>query len=159
MLETKISPGPASAPLHKPSHAPDPNAIRALTSVHDRGHPAGYVAGDRAYTEAKAANFQLPARALDYRVVLDCKGVQLGIQDSFAGMLLIEGVWFCPSIPDVLISAAKDFDSGTIDVPTYCARLTERWRYQIIAKAGADDGRTHGFAVSRPTRTWWRAVS
>jgi hypothetical protein len=128
------------APLHKPSHAPGPNAMSALASIHDRGHPAGFVIGDRAYTEAKAENFQLPARAIGYGPVLDYKGVQLGIQDSYAGMLLIEGAWYCPSIPEVLITATIDFDAGTIDEADYRDRLAERWRHLIITKAGADEG-------------------
>jgi len=128
------------APLHKPSHAPGANAIRALASIRARGYPARYLAADRAYTEAKAENFQLPAKALGYRVVLDYKRTQLGIQDSYGGMLLIEGGWYCPCIPDVLINASIDFDAGTIDEPTYRARLAERWRYRIITKSGADEG-------------------
>ena len=114
--------------------------MRALTSVHDRGHPAGHLAGDRAYTEAKAENFQLPARALGYKVVLDYKEDQLGIQGSYDGMLLVERAWYCPCIPDVLITANIDFDAGVIDEPTYRARLAERWGYLIIPKAGVDEG-------------------
>jgi len=127
------------APLHKPSHDPGGNAIRALASIHARGHPAGYLAGDRAYTSAKAENFQLPARALDYRLVLDYTRPQLGLQGDYHGMVLIEGAWYCPSIPEKLITATVDFEAKAIDEPTYLARLAERWRYQVLPKAGADD--------------------
>ena len=135
------------APLHKPGHAPGANAVVALKSVRDRGHPAGFLAADRAYTEAKAENFQLPARALGYRVVLDYKKDQLGVQGSFGGMLLIEGAWYCPSIPDVLINATTDFRNGVIDESTYLARLNERWRYRIVPKEAARCRRPYPHAV------------
>ena len=130
----------AMAPLHKPSHDPGGNATRALRSIHERGHDARYLAADRAYTNAKPENFQLPARAMGYEVVLDYGKDQLGVQDSFNGMLLIEGAWYCPSIPEVLITATIDVEEGRIDEPTYRARLEERWHYRILSKAGADGG-------------------
>jgi len=73
------------APLHKPGVEPGRNAVRALRSIHDRGHPAHFLAADRAYTNAKPDDFQLPARALGYSPVLDYKIDQLGHQGSFAG--------------------------------------------------------------------------
>src|SRR5664280_317849 len=36
--------------LHKPSHNPGGQAVRALASVRERGHPARLLAGDRAYS-------------------------------------------------------------------------------------------------------------
>jgi hypothetical protein len=128
------------APLHKPSHEPGKNATCVLRSIQDRGHPAGYVAGDRAYTNAKPEDFQLPARALGYSVVLAYGKHQLGIKDSYNGMLLIEGAWYCPCIPEVLINATIDFEAGKIDEITYRARLVERWRYRILPKADAGGG-------------------
>jgi hypothetical protein len=104
-----------------------------------RGHPTNFLAADRAYTNAKPEDFQLPARALGYKPVLDYKIDQLGVQSSFGGMLQIEGAWYCPSIPDVLISATSDLRAGLIDEDTYEARLKERWRYQVRQKAKADD--------------------
>jgi hypothetical protein len=70
------------APLHKPGVEPGRNAVRALSSIHARGHPAHFLAADRAYTNAKPEDFQLPARALGYSVVLDYKIDQLGHQGS-----------------------------------------------------------------------------
>jgi hypothetical protein len=127
------------APLHRPGTDPGPNAIVALTSVHARGHPRGWLAGDMAYTGAKADNFQLPALALDYRVVLDYRKDQLGVQDSFGGLVLIEGAWYCPSTPDVLINATRDYRKRLIDEATYDRLLQERWLYLAGARAGVDD--------------------
>ena len=127
------------APLHKPGHDVGANATRGLLSVVGRGHPANFLAADRAYSNAKPEDFQLPARALGYKPVLDYKIDQLGVQASFGGMLQIEGAWYCPSIPDVLITATSDLRAGLIDEDTYKARLKERWRYQVRPKAKADD--------------------
>ncbi len=127
------------APLHKPGHAPGQNATRALKSIHEREHPAGFLAGDLAYTNARPEDFQLPARSFGYRLVLDYKTDQLGIQDSYLGMLLIEGAWYCPEIPEVLINASIDYlIKRSIDEFTYRARLEERWRYLILTKEGPD---------------------
>jgi hypothetical protein len=63
----------AMSPLHQPGRQVGPNAIVALTNLRQRGHPAHSLAGDRAYTSAKAEEFQLPAHALGYDLVLDYK--------------------------------------------------------------------------------------
>ena len=126
------------APLHKPGVEPGRNAVRALRSIHDRGHPADFLAADRAYTNAKPEDFQLPARALGYSPVLDYKIDQLGRQGSFAGMLLVDGAWYCPSIPEVLVTCTYDHRKGLIDDATYEARLAERRNYLILTKDSPD---------------------
>src|SRR5665213_2378713 len=126
------------ATLHKPGRQPGRQAVRVLASIHDRGHPARLLAGDRAYSSAKPEDFQLPARALGYQPVFDYKIDQLGIQGSYAGMLQIEGAWYCPPIPKVLIEATIDYRSGTIDETTYKARLDERWKFLVLPKSGPD---------------------
>ncbi len=126
------------ATLHKPGRSPGTQAARALASVRDRGHPARLLAGDRAYSSAKPEDFQLRARALGYQLVFDYKSDQLGIQGEYAGMLQIEGAWYCPAIPKVLIDATIDYRNKTIDEPTYRARLEERWKYLALTKSGPD---------------------
>jgi hypothetical protein len=64
---------------------------------------------------------------------------KLGVRATFGGMLQIEGAWYCPSIPDVLVSATTDFRNGRIDETTYEACLKERIGYFIRPKAGADE--------------------
>jgi hypothetical protein len=128
----------AMAVLHKPSHDPGENAIAALSSLRERGHPAHYLGGDRAYSGARAESFQLPARALGYLPVFDYRIDQLGVQDSYGGLLQIEGAWYCPAIPVPLIEATRDFLDHRIDEDTYRARLHERWKYLARSKAGPD---------------------
>jgi hypothetical protein len=133
----------AMAPLHKPAAQVGQNATRALASIAERGHPAGYLAGDRAYTQAKAEDFQLPARSLGYDLVLDYKITQLGHQGSHDGMVLVDGTWYCPGMPETLVSATLDFRKGLIDEATHLARIEERRGHQIRPKARADaDGHT-----------------
>jgi hypothetical protein len=127
------------APLHKPGTRVGQNATIALSSVHDRDHPAHFLAGDRAYSNAKPEDFQLPARALGYQLVLDYKVDQLGIQDTFQGMMQVDGAWYCPGMSESLINATKDLRTGLIDQVTHRARLAERWKHAILSKEGADD--------------------
>jgi hypothetical protein len=126
------------APLHKPGHDVGANAVRALGSVNARGHPAHYLAADRAYSSAKAEDFQLPAAALGYQPVFDYKVDQLGVKAQYEGFLQVEGAWYCPSIPPTLVDATADFRAGRIDEATYASRLEERWRYLARAKAQPD---------------------
>ena len=126
------------AVLHPPGHDVGRNGARALASVRARGHPANFLAADRAYSSAKERDFQLPANALGYKAVYDYKIDQLGVKGSHEGFLLIEGAFYCPSIPKPLIDATLDFREGRIDEPTYRSRLAERWNYLARPKAKPD---------------------
>jgi len=53
-------------------------------------------------------------------------------------MLLVDGAWYCPSIPEVLVSCTYDHRKGLINDATYQARLGERRNYQILTKDSAD---------------------
>src|SRR5665213_635797 len=126
------------APLRKPGTQVGQSAIVALANISSRGHPAHYLAGDRAYSQAKAEDFQLPARALDYKVVLDHKIDQLGRQGAYAGMIQVDGLFYCPAMPESLIKATLDFRNGVIDEATHAARIEERRNYQMRPKARPD---------------------
>jgi hypothetical protein len=126
------------APLHKPGHSVGANGIRALRSVIERGHPAGYLAADRAYSSASVEDFQLPAVALGYKPVYDYRFDQLGVKGNFQGFLLIEGAYYCPSIPEPLINATADYRQHKIDEATYKIRLGERWKHLARPKGNPD---------------------
>ena len=130
------------APLHRPASEPGKNATVALASVQGRGHPAKWLAGDRAYTHALADDFQLPARAMGYEVVLDYRADQLGIQGSHAGALMIEGAWYSPGIPQTLIAATIDYRSGLIDETTWKTRIEARRAYRLRVHEQLADGQT-----------------
>ena len=126
------------AVLDRPSHEPGRNGTRALASVRARGHPAHYLAADRAYSSAKAEDFQLPVRALGYRPVYDYKVDQLGVKAAACGFLQVEGQWVCPMMPQPLIDATADYRAKRIDRSTYEARLAERQRYRARRKGKPD---------------------
>ena len=95
--------------LHKPGSEPGRNGVRALAQVRRRGHRAGWLAVDRAYSNAKAEDFQLKVLALGYRPIYDYQITQLGIMTSYQGFLQVDGGWYCPSMPKPLIDATIDF--------------------------------------------------
>jgi len=127
-----------TAPLRKPSTQVGQSAIVALNSVASRGYPAKYLAGDRAYSQAKPEHFQLPARALGYKPVLDYKIDQLGRQGSFAGMIQVDGGWYCPAMPEPLINATKDLRNKEIDEDIHRARIEERRNYEMRPRGRPD---------------------
>jgi hypothetical protein len=124
----------AMTPLYQPGREPGLNAVRALRSLHDRGHPAGWLAGDRAYTDAKPENFGLPAKA-----ILDYVEDHLGVQGEHRGFLFIEGAWYGPAIPEMLVNATVDFTNHDIDETTYKSRLAERTRHRALPRADEDE--------------------
>ena len=99
------------------------------------GHPAHFLAADRAYSSAKEEHFQLPARALGYKAVYDYKIDQLGAKGSHEDFLLIEGAFYCPSIPQPLIDATLDCRERRINEVTYRTHLEERCQYLARPKA------------------------
>jgi len=128
----------AMAPLHQPGTAVGQNATLALTSLAARGHPTGWLAGDRAYTNAQPEHFQLPARALGYRPILDYRIDQLGVQNSHGGGLMIEGAWYCPAIPDALQNATIEFRARRIDETTWRERIEARRPFLMRRKERPD---------------------
>ncbi len=64
---------------------------------------------------------------------------QLGVQGSHAGALLIEGDWYCPSIPQPLIDATIDYRAGRIDEKLWRDRIAARRVYALRPKGAPDD--------------------
>lgn len=127
--------------VDKPAGRVAENALTMLQSVAERGHPAGMLIGDRAYLPGpKAEKLQLPARELGYTLCGDYRTDQLGVQGESRGALLIEGGWYCPSIPQPLIDATKDLRAGTIGEDTYTARIARRRQYAFRRKNGETRG-------------------
>ena len=91
--------------LARPGEDPGGTGARVLASASARGHKAGWPGYDRAYTAALPGRFQLPARALGCRPVMDYRIDQLGIQANTGGAILVEGSWYCPALPGPLIIA------------------------------------------------------
>ena len=95
----------AGLALTRPGQDPGGTGARVLASLAARGHKTGWLGYDRAYTQALPERFHLPARALGYSPVMDYRADQLGIQANSQGALLVEGTWYCPALPEPLITA------------------------------------------------------
>jgi hypothetical protein len=119
----------------RPAQNPGGNATMLLKTLHDRGYPAGILASDRAYVPGcKPENLQLPARAYGFRIACDYRDDQLGIQAEYGGAILVEGTWYCPSMPQPLINASIDRRADTITEKVYQARIQQRARYAFRRK-------------------------
>ena len=124
--------------LSRPGEDPGGTGARLLGSVIERGHRPGFLGADRAYSAALPERFHLPAQALGYSLVMDYRIDQLGLQANSGGAVLVEGTWYCPSIPESLISATVDFRTGVIDEATWQTRINARAPYALKRKDGPD---------------------
>ena len=124
--------------LARPGEDPGGTGARVLASVAARGHKPGWLGYDRAYTAALPGRFQLPARALGYRPVMDYRIDQLGIQANTGGAILVEGTWYCPALPGPLITATTRLRDHAITRDLYAQQITARAAYQLKRKDGPD---------------------
>jgi hypothetical protein len=124
--------------LARPGEDPGGTGARVLASVAARGHKPGWLGYDRAYTAALPERFQLPARALGYRPVMDYRIDQLGIQANTGGAILVEGTWYCPALPGPLITATTGLRDHAITRDLYDQQITARACYQLKRKDGPD---------------------
>ena len=124
--------------LARPGEDPGGTGARVLASAAARGHKAGWLGYDRAYTAALPGRFQLPARALGYRPVMDYRIDQLGIQANTGGAILVEGTWYCPALPGPLITATTRLRDHAITRDLYGQQIAARCPYQLKHKDGPD---------------------
>ena len=124
--------------LARPGEDPGGTGARVLASIAARGHKAGWLGYDRAYTQALPARFHLPARALGYKPVMDYRIDQLGIQANTGGAILVEGTWYCPALPGPLITATTSLRDHAITRDLYDQQITARSSYQLKHKDGPD---------------------
>lgn len=143
-----MAPGPGAVPTHpnlvlgavltRPGEDPGGTGARLLTSIRSRGHNAGFLGADRAYSAALPERFHLPVKALGYSPVMDYRINELGRQANTGGAVLVEGTWYCPSIPELLVSATVDLRGGVIDETAWHARIEARRPYALKRKDGPD---------------------
>ena len=120
--------------MARPGEDPGGTGARVLASVAARGHKAGWLGYDRAYTQALPERFHLPARALGYHPVMDYRDDQLGIQANSQGALLAEGTWYCPALPGPLITATTRLRDHAIGRDLYGQQIAARASYQLKRK-------------------------
>ena len=124
--------------LARPGEDPGGTGARVLASAAARGHKTGWLGYDRAYTAALPGRFHLPARALGYRPVMDYRADQLGIQANTGGAILVEGTWYCPALPEPLITATAGLRDHLITHELYDQQIAARACYQLKRKDGPD---------------------
>ena len=124
--------------LGRPGTDPGGTAVRVLRGARTRGWAPGPLGVDRAYSTAFAAGFHLPVRAMGFDLVVDYRVDQLGRQANSHGAVMVEGTWYCPSMPEVLVNATIDLRAGRIDGPTYAARIAARADFALRRKSGPD---------------------
>ncbi|MGW6915602.1 hypothetical protein ACWGB8_17550 [Kitasatospora sp. NPDC054939] len=121
-----------------------PNAIHALTVLGELGLPAGILAADRAYTDQTTGHFQAPARRLGYKLALDYKQEQRGIQGTHLGAVLVDGHLACPLIPEQAATATTGLgDTQIREMPDSLARqIAAREPFLLKRKQGPDPSGT-----------------
>jgi hypothetical protein len=124
--------------MARPGEDPGGTGARVLASAAARGHETGWLGYDRAYTAALPERFHLPARALGYSPVMDYRADQLGIQANTGGAVLVEGTWYCPALPEPLITATTRLRDHAIDRDLYDQQIAARCPYQLKHKDGPD---------------------
>lgn len=123
------------------------NAITTLTPLTQLGFPTAFAVVDRAYTDQQPAHFAQPARELGYRLALDYKVDQRGVQGSAHGALLIDGSLACPLIPDRLAQATTGLDDAAIRAPSeeLTALISAREPYLLRLKQSPNTSGTIRF--------------
>jgi hypothetical protein len=124
--------------LARPGEDPGGVGVRVLSSLASRGYKPGFLGADRGYTQVSPEHFHLPVRALGYSLVMDYKGQDLGRQANSGGAVLVDGCFYCPAMPEALVSASRDRRSGAIDEATFIARIKARSSYRLVRKSGPD---------------------
>jgi len=124
--------------MARPGEDPGGTGARVLASAAGRGHKPGWLGYDRACTQALPERFHLPARALGYSPVMDYRDDQLGIQANTSGAILVEGTWYCPALPEPLITATTRLRGHAITRDLYHQQITARACYQLKHKDGPD---------------------
>ncbi|MEV1179217.1 hypothetical protein, partial [Nonomuraea sp. NPDC049784] len=116
------------------------DAITTLRPLTGLGLPAAFAVVDRAYTNQQPAHFAQPARELGYKLALDYKVDQRGVQGSAHGALLIDGSPACPLMPDRLAQATTGLDDAAIRTPSkeLTALISAREPYLLRLKQNAN---------------------
>jgi hypothetical protein len=124
--------------LGRPGEDPAGSGTRLLSSMRQRGWPAGFLGADRGYTQALPERFHLPVRALGYSLVMDYKVTELGRQANSQGAVMVDGVFYCPAMPEVLVTASADKRAGRVDEKTSSERISARSPWRLVRKSGPD---------------------
>ncbi|TFC58028.1 hypothetical protein E3O62_10995 [Cryobacterium sp. TMT2-15-1] len=93
------------------------SGVRLLDSHQRRGFTSGLVIVDRAYNGEKPRNFHIPVRQRGCELVIDYKKPDLGLQNQWRDLILVDGNWYVTWMPQDLIDAAKNYNTRVSDPP------------------------------------------
>lgn len=142
---------------HAPAFGPGRAARNMFENILARGLQLDHVIGDRAYLPgAKSEELQNFLRSAGAMLVMDYHKHFLGHQASYAGAIMVDGNWYCPSMPQHLIDATKrrragdeadDKDRALTDTlrkaaaqrrfEQWCRDIEAREAYMLTEKQGA----------------------
>lgn len=132
----------AMALPHIPGESPGNNGRTAVKVAVEaallHGVKVTLVAGDNAYVNALAEQFAIPLRAMGIDLVLDYNKDQTGLQGSHHGLKIVDGAWYCPAMPEPLVTAKTDHRAGLINDATYDRRIKDRRPFAARRKALPD---------------------
>lgn len=126
--------------LDRPSVGPGQNLVTAVQGIVEANLPSGRLVTDMGYSQRFPVNFHLPFAQLGYTQVMMYADADLGVQATYAGFLMVEGTWYGPCIPQMLIDATKDFRAGRITEDVFRDRIAARVKYQARIKRRRKDG-------------------
>jgi hypothetical protein len=128
-------------PGHKPGiHAVNAvSAVAAMSDIDSADKAENFLVGDQLFTNQIAETFQLPVRALGFRLVFDYPDNLVGIQEQAEGMIQVEGRWYCPSMPDPLVNATINYRAGRISDDEYRRLLNARIPHEMRSHGAAND--------------------
>jgi hypothetical protein len=69
---------------------------------------------------------------------MDYKAADLGLQANSQGAAMVDGAFYCPAMPDALVTASAEHRAGTIDKETYEKRIASRVAWRLSRKQGPD---------------------
>lgn len=132
------------ASIDKPATNPNGNIMTALAKVMAADMPHGYAIGDRDfYPKMIAEQFQIPLREAGFKIIGDLRRDTVGLQGTYAGMLLVDGHFFDPAMPQKMVTATPDFLEGRITEDDWRALLKRRASiYLSRVKDSRPDGAT-----------------
>ena len=138
------------------------SGVKLLDSHQRLGFTSGLVIVDRAYNGEKPRNFQIPVRKRGCELVIDYKKTDLGLQNQWHDLILVDGNWYVTWMPQDLIDAAKNYNTRVndpldpknpkrlLDKMTFKAYLARRDAYRMKPKGRPDKDGFQRFMYPTP---------
>ena len=148
---------PGSVPAHpnlvlavcltRPGEDPGGTGVRLLASV--TAGLAGRLLGRGPGLHPGAPRALPPAGAgARLPLVMDYRSDQLGRQANSAGAVMVDGNFYCPAMPEALVTAGVDLRSGVIDTAAFDERIVARATLAPGAQGGSGQRRLRAIRLS-----------